>query len=128
MLEIKNEGDIPIDIVLSPIQHRDDTTRISIPIKGSFSSNVKSGCTKYLQITKLDEKGVFWEGVIPTCISQPIVVDVERKEVNYSGIKIPSLVKKESILSYFTNSTPKTILLAIVFLVIGVWLYKKYKR
>lgn len=125
MLEIKNDSDVPIDIILSPVQRRDDITRISIPIRGTFSSSVKSGCTKYLQILRPDEKDSFWEGIIPTCTFWPIIVDVANKEVLHNGSKVVSVTKNEYGMN-FIHSNLFIILFVSSMIIIGYWMYKKY--
>jgi hypothetical protein len=127
MLEIKNEGNTPVDLILSPVQHRNDFVQISVPNNGSFSSNVGGGCTKFLRVIKSGENEAFWEGVIPTCISNPIMIDTANNALTYNGRKLVG----KTYTSFFTNliSLNSTYILVIIAsLIMSIWLYKKYKK
>jgi hypothetical protein len=129
MLEIKNDGNIPVDLVLSPVQHHNDFIQISVPNNGSFSSNVGGGCTKFLKVIKSGESETFWEGVIPTCISNPIMIDTVNNALTYNGRKLIGKTYS-SFISSFTSlsSTYTNIALVLLLLILSVWLYKKYRK
>jgi len=128
MLEIKNEGSISVDLTLSPVQNRKNFVQVSVPSSGSFSSNVGGGCTKFLSVTKVGENEPFWEGVIPTCISNPIMIDTTNNMLTYNGRKIVGKLYVNYITSLISSLNSTYSIIIIVSLVIGVLLYKKYKK
>lgn len=129
MLEIRNVNSTPIDIVLSPVQKKSDYIQISIPENGSFSSNVNTGCSKFLKLLK-DQK-VVWEGVIPTCISQPIFIDSLNNRITYKGNTLVNIFKPPSYITDILSSINSThIMMALVMIlaIAGFLRYKKYGK
>jgi hypothetical protein len=82
----------------------------------SIESVVKGG-TKRL-IIKTNENDVFWEGVIPTYVSHPVMIYPEYNKVIYKDNIIPNM-KNEN------NNTISTILtlITVLFLIIICYIY-----
>ena len=122
-LELKNESNMPLNITISSVQQRHKHTRVSIPANNSFTSNVESG-TKYVSVTKDHSTTPFWEGIIPTHISEPIIINAYDHLLTYKGRILTNLITN----SPSFNSTHITLLVVIALIIAGAWMYYKKRK
>lgn len=120
-LELKNVSTIPLNITISPVQQRHKYTRISIPSNNSFTSNADSG-TKYVSVTKEHSSKPFWEGIIPTHISEPIIINAYDHLLTYKGRILTNLITNPSS---FNLTSYITLLIIITLIIAGSWMYYK---
>jgi hypothetical protein len=113
----------PIIITLKSINKNEtllDTKEC--PPNQSINSTVKGG-VKMLSIS--DNNGLWWEGYVPSFISQPIKVNYDNKEVTYDSHPLVNILKN----SVIDNSMYIYVGIFILFVILVVWwlYYKKRK-
>jgi hypothetical protein len=128
MFELRNESNIPLTLTMSPVQnrgkHTSQSVNVSIPAHNSFSSKVESG-TKYISITKDQTSSPFWEGIVPTHLSQPIIINAYDHLLTYKGRILTNLISS-SLLTF--NSTHVTLFIVMTLIIFGVWMYYKRRK
>lgn len=119
---VKNETETSLNLTIFPVQKREDRLQVTISAGETYKSSIKN-CVMYAYVSNTGVNDTFWEGAIPTCVSQPVIINADGI-VSYAGVSLPNNVNREC----FFTSKGMCLLYVVLLLAICAWVYTKRMR